>query len=113
VHLSLCGEVCPTGTIPLLATRQKQATKTGIAKFVEETCLPFAKDTNCIVCEKHCSIPGKAIRLKASGRLAKDGQELHEPYIVADLCTGCGICVYKCPVEGRRGVELLTSPHGF
>jgi MauM/NapG family ferredoxin protein len=110
---TLCGQVCPTEAIAELTKEQKRHTKIGIAKFVEETCLPFAEKTNCIVCEEHCPIPGKAIRLEPTGQTAKDGQELRKPYVVADLCTGCGICVAKCPVKGRRGIELYPLPRGF
>ena len=60
---NLCGQVCPTDAIRKLSLREKQKFKIGIAVFDKKICLPYAKGENCIVCEEHCPVPEKAIRV--------------------------------------------------
>ncbi|WP_457565676.1 4Fe-4S binding protein, partial [Caldithrix abyssi] len=31
------------------------------------------------------------------------------PYVVKELCIGCGICVYKCPLVGEPGIFVTTN----
>ena len=31
------------------------------------------------------------------------------PYVVEDLCIGCGICENKCPVVGAPGIFLTAA----
>jgi MauM/NapG family ferredoxin protein len=109
-NCTLCGQVCPTGAIPSLAPAAKRLEVVGQAVFVKDRCLPFAKGVDCIVCEEHCPIPGKAIRFRQLREAAPDGAEvtLKKPYVVDELCNGCGICEHVCPVEGRPGIEVLA-----
>ena len=59
-------------------------------------------------CEETC--PQKAIRFEEikvpgmKGKLAK----LKKPYVVDELCNGCGICEYVCPVEGKSGIRITA-----
>ena len=34
---------------------------------------------------------------------------VQRPYVLADLCIGCGICEYQCPVEGQAAVEIYRA----
>ncbi len=61
-NCNLCGQVCPTGAIPNLPLEEKKKSVIGLAVFDKNHCLPYAKKTDCIVCEEHCPIPEKAIR---------------------------------------------------
>jgi translation initiation factor RLI1 len=66
---------------------------------------------NCIVCEEHCPIPEKAIRSEIVEDTDYTGKKitLKKPYIVDELCIGCGICENKCPLEGKSAIEVYAK----
>jgi ferredoxin len=33
---------------------------------------------------------------------------LQQPYVVKELCIGCGICEYQCPMGGEAAVRVYT-----
>ena len=109
-NCTLCGQVCPTAAIPNLPKELKKREVIGKAVFDKNHCIPFAKRIDCIVCEEHCPIPQKAIRSEVvkladfNGRLTK----VKMPYVVDELCNGCGICENVCPLEGKSGVEVFA-----
>lgn len=107
-----CAEVCPTGAIPLLPIEEKQVTPIGLARIDRNRCLPWAYDTPCIVCEEMCPVPNKAIRLDEVEATDANGNPitLQRPHIVRDLCVGCGICEYKCPMGGAAAVQVYAQP---
>lgn len=109
-NCTLCGQVCPTGAIPNLASEAKKRAVIGKAVFDRNHCLPFAKKVNCIVCEEHCPIPSKAIRSRKVAEVADDGTRvvIQVPYVVDELCNGCGICENVCPLEGKAGIEVFA-----
>ena len=107
---TLCAQVCPTGAIPLTDLASKQKAVIGRAVFDRSRCLPHARHEECLVCEEHCPIPNKAIRLDNVEALV-DGKRkiLGLPRVEAELCIGCGICESKCPLEGERGVRVVRA----
>lgn len=109
-NCTLCGQVCPTGAIPVLAVQTKQREVIGKAVFNKDHCLPFAKRIDCIVCEEHCPIPDKAIRSRGVKVIGYDGvvRTVKEPYVVDEICNGCGICEFVCPVETKAGIEIFN-----
>jgi ferredoxin len=109
-NCTLCGQVCPTAAIPNLPVSTKRREVIGKAVFNRDHCLPFAKRIDCIVCEEHCPIPDKAIRSRDIKVIGFDGvmRIVKEPYVVEDICNGCGICEYVCPVETRAGIEVFA-----
>jgi ferredoxin len=109
-NCTLCGQVCPTGAIPGLEPGAKRLEVVGKAVFKKDLCLPFAKGMECIVCEEHCPIPGKAIRFRQRSEQVPDGETvtLKMPYVVDELCNGCGICEHVCPLEGKGGIVVLA-----
>lgn len=101
---NLCGRVCPTEAIMDLPIRLKQKEKIGIARFVPAICIPYAEGENCIVCEEHCPVPDKAIRVREG--IVK-GKRVKLPYVVSDLCIGCAICELKCPTAPDKGIVVV------
>ena len=100
---TLCGEVCPTGAIPRLSGGEKQKARLGRAEIDHAICLAWDGDQECIVCEEHCPIAEKAIKLQED---VVDGKKIFRPSIDAALCVGCGICQNKCPVRPVRAVRV-------
>jgi ferredoxin len=109
-NCTLCGQVCPTGAIPDLPRETKKREVIGKAVFDKNHCIPFAKRIDCIVCEEHCPIPQKAIRSEVVTLTGFDGRpvKVKAPYVVDELCNGCGICENVCPLEGKAGVEVFA-----
>ncbi len=110
-NCNLCGQVCPTGAIPNLPLNEKKRAVIGTAVFDKDHCLPYAKKINCIVCEEHCPIPGKAIKFETVEDRDFTGKKvvLKRPYVVDELCNGCGICENKCPLEEKSAIEVFAK----
>jgi polyferredoxin len=109
-NCTLCGQVCPTGAIPDLPRERKRKEVIGKAVFDKNQCIPFAKRMDCIVCEEHCPIPQKAIRAEVKTLTGFDGRPVtvRLPYVVDELCNGCGICENVCPLEGKAAIEVFA-----
>lgn len=110
-NCTLCGQVCPTGAISVLARKEKHEFKIGHAWFDKNLCLPYAKAIPCIVCEEHCPTPEKAIRFRTASVLDDMGNtiDVKQPYVVDELCIGCGICETMCPLPGRSGIFVTSD----
>jgi len=102
-NCTLCGSVCPTGAIRRLTVDEKHATRLGVAAIDQEICIPWSKNEQCIVCEEHCPVPEKAIKLAT---VSRNGTDILVPSIDQELCVGCGICQNKCPVRPVRAVRI-------
>ncbi|MEK6778758.1 MAG: 4Fe-4S binding protein [Candidatus Deferrimicrobiota bacterium] len=105
-NCTLCGQVCPTSAIRKLTPEEKRKTVIGLAFVDPSRCIPFAQGTPCIVCEEHCPTPRKAIVF--TERPGKGGRTVKVPVVVLDLCIGCGICEYKCPVADLAGIRVTS-----
>lgn len=110
-NCTLCGQVCPTQAIPRLTLSSKRRSVIGVAALDKNVCLPYAKKLNCIVCEEHCPVPDKAIRFETVRETDHYGKEidLKKPYVIDELCIGCGICENKCPLAGRSAIEVFKK----
>jgi polyferredoxin/NAD-dependent dihydropyrimidine dehydrogenase PreA subunit len=110
-NCTLCGQVCPTGAIPKLSQPEKQAFVIGLAVFDKVRCLPFADHSPCIVCEEHCPTHDKAIKFKEVTVINRKGEsvELMQPYVIPELCIGCGICENKCPLPGHSAIRVFNT----
>ena len=103
---TLCGQVCPTQAIENLALPKKRKIVIGLAFVDPSRCIPFAQGTPCIVCEEHCPTPKKAIVFEE--RPGKGEKPVKVPVVVTDLCIGCGICEFKCPVVDLAGIRVTS-----
>ncbi|MBF0566722.1 MAG: 4Fe-4S binding protein [Nitrospirae bacterium] len=113
----LCGHVCPTGAIMPLTVEKKigrlpevKPTKIGTAFYDRGRCLPWAMNTDCIVCEEVCPTSPKAIWFEDVEVRLRDGgiKKLKRPFVDTKLCVGCGICENKCPVHDRPAVRVTS-----
>lgn len=108
---NLCGQVCPTGAIQPLAIEEKKKIKMGLAYFDKSRCIPWYRQDDCLVCEEHCPLSDKAIKFDIREARAPDGsmRVVKFPYVIEDLCIGCGICENKCPVVGTPGIFVTAA----
>jgi polyferredoxin len=100
---TLCGTVCPTGAIPTLDIGKKRAVKLGTARVDRAKCIAWARNAECIVCEKCCPIPEKAVKL--TQEKAQD-RTILKPYVNRRLCVGCGVCQKVCPARPERAIKV-------
>ncbi len=107
---SLCGQVCPSGAIPALSLEEKRQQVIGLASVDRNRCLAWAYNTPCIVCEEMCPTPQKSIRLEVATVQTEGGEsiQLQRPYILNDLCIGCGICENHCPLDGPAAIQVYA-----
>jgi polyferredoxin len=110
-NCTLCGQVCPTGALTKLSLKQKHIAKIGNVFFDKNRCLPFAKGIPCIVCEEHCPTPDKAIQFREAEEINSKGEKVlvRQPFVIDELCIGCGICETKCPLPGASAVRLTSA----
>jgi polyferredoxin len=106
-----CGQVCPSGAIPLLMLDKKRTMVIGKASIDRNRCLPWASGMPCIVCEEMCPTPQKAIRLEEAEVIDSSGQTstVKRPTVLRDLCIGCGICEHYCPLEGMAAIRVYNA----
>ena len=86
-----------------------RAVRMGTAKVKPGRCVTWDTETRearaCRACVDRCPYPEEAIRIAAP----KEGEAVGHPEVIAEVCTGCGLCVFACPtaepailVEPRR-----------
>jgi MauM/NapG family ferredoxin protein len=100
-NCKLCGEVCPTGAIKAMPLEVKKAWKVGLARIDQGICISWKGQKECMVCEEHCPIPDKAIKMREE---VFEGKKMLRPYVAKDRCNGCGICQNKCPVGPSQAI---------
>lgn len=103
-----CGQVCPVGAIPPLSLEIKQTTPIGRAYIDQNRCIAWADHTDCIVCEEMCPVADKAIKLVPTDFTREDGTvvSVKLPEVHRERCIGCGVCEYKCPVNGEAAIRV-------
>ena len=116
---TMCSEVCPTGAIKKITVEEKLGKgeyeevgpiRLGTAFFDTGRCLPHAMEIPCVVCEEVCPTSPKAIQTKDEEAMDVYGNivVLNKPFMVPDLCIGCGICEAECPIKDSRAVYVTA-----
>ncbi len=116
---TLCSEACPTGAIRKISVAEKMGKgpfenngpiRLGTAFMDTNRCLPWANEIPCVVCEEVCPVAPKAIQTKDVETKDVFGEliTLNKPFIVPDLCIGCGICQTECPVTDQAAVYVTA-----
>ena len=64
----------------------------------------------CVVCEEVCPVSPKAIQThdEEIKTVFDEVVVLNKPFIVPELCIGCGICQAECPVRDQRAVYVTA-----
>ncbi len=109
-----CGQVCPVEAIPPLTLEEKRTRVVGQAHIDQNRCLAWADDEDCIVCEEMCPVPEKAIILEEAEVELENGESttVQRPRVIRERCIGCGICEYKCPVNGDAAIRVYVPRGG-
>jgi Pyruvate/2-oxoacid:ferredoxin oxidoreductase delta subunit len=57
-----------------------------------------------------CPLPEKAIQLEEREVWGKDGTTVvvRLPHVLREACIGCGICEYKCPLNGEAAIRVYV-----
>jgi polyferredoxin len=105
-----CGQVCPVQAIPALDLEEKRQQIIGKAYINQNRCIAWSDHKDCIVCEEMCPLPEKAVYLQEAE--VKDNQgtvrTIQLPSVDRERCIGCGICEYKCPVNGEAAIRVYV-----
>jgi formate hydrogenlyase subunit 6/NADH:ubiquinone oxidoreductase subunit I len=109
-NCNACGQVCPTAAIPPLTLEEKRHTPMGLARVDRDRCLPWAYNVDCIVCEEACPLGSKAIKLDIAEVTNGAGEKLtiKRPYVIKELCIGCGMCEHQCPMGGEAAIRIFA-----
>lgn len=109
-----CGQICPVQAIPPLSLEEKRKQVIGKAYIDQNRCIAWADHQDCIVCEEMCPIPDKAIKLEQATVLLVNGSEVQVklPHVIREVCIGCGICEFKCPLKGESAIRVQTDTKG-
>lgn len=102
-----CGQICPVEAIPVLDLASKRQQVIGKAYLDQYRCLAWSDHVDCIVCEEMCPLPEKAIYLSEEALTGED-RTILLPHVDRQQCIGCGICEYKCPVNGQAAIRVYV-----
>ena len=100
-NCNVCGKVCPTQAIRSLLMEEKTHAKIGTAVLRKETCLVWAQNKMCLICDEIC--PYNAI-------VFRPVEGYRRPVVIASRCNGCGYCEQRCPVRGESAI--VVAPDG-
>ena len=76
-----------------------RAVRMGTAQVKSGSCLTWGtldhEGQACRICVDRCPYPEEALHIAALA----EGESVGHPVVDAEVCTGCGLCVFACPTE--------------
>lgn len=102
-NCNMCGQVCPTSAIRKLSLQEKTYAKIGSAVIHRRRCIAWVRNMVCLICDEVC--PYNAI--SSLSRTVR-GTTLLRPFVDERICTGCGLCESRCPVEGPAAIQVFA-----
>jgi ferredoxin-type protein NapF len=99
-NCNVCGKVCPTQAVRSLSLEEKTHARIGTAILRKETCLVWAQNKMCLICDEIC--PYNAIVFRPT-------EGYRRPVVIASRCNGCGYCEQRCPVKGESAIVVVTD----
>jgi polyferredoxin len=115
-----CGDVCPTHAIRPFSWQDKRyKIKMGLANVNQSTCVAWNGGRDCVVCAEVCPYSAIPFRDTWDDTLPKDptrpitdpgnkGRIKRVPTVDENLCTGCGLCEYHCPVLPDHSIVIYS-----
>ncbi|MFH0919908.1 MAG: 4Fe-4S dicluster domain-containing protein [Fibrobacterota bacterium] len=100
---NMCGYACPTQAIRALPLEEKRFVKIGTGVIDRSRCIAWEQDRLCLICDEIC--PYDAIEFR---NLENAGTKMNRPVVLANKCTGCGLCETRCPIAGRSAIEVYS-----
>lgn len=102
-NCNMCGKVCPTSAIRNLSLEEKSFVKIGTAVIDRSRCIAWEQNKDCLICDEACQY--NAITLVKETIY---GVTLGRPVVDEKICTGCGMCENRCPVEGPSAIQVYS-----
>lgn len=102
-NCNMCGKVCPTSAIRNLSLKEKSYAKIGTAIIDKARCIAWEQNKACLICDEACQY--NAINLINETIY---GITLGRPIVDERICTGCGMCENRCPVEGAAAIQVYS-----
>ncbi len=96
----LCGRVCPTQALQPFDVEEKRCIYLGTASVDRSTCIAWAEDKQCLICDEAC--PYDAISQRVIEGVGR-------PVVDERVCVGCGMCEWVCPVEPLGAIRVGSS----
>ncbi|MGQ9817952.1 MAG: 4Fe-4S binding protein [bacterium] len=100
---NFCGQICPTGAIRSLPLEEKTYVRIGTAVIDRSRCIAWEQNKTCLICDEAC--PYNAIN---NFNETIQHITIGRPFVDERLCTGCGICESRCPIEARSAIEVYS-----